>query len=471
MNKVAKTVKKLRMQNSLTQEALAEQLNVTRQTVSGWENNRTQPDIETLTRLAEIFSVEIEELIYGAPRQEREKKTEPQKVIIVLFAVLGSLLIGSGLLIWFISGWASIPQFFKSAMAFIPMLCGQAVAFYTYRKRFDSMAWREGASVLWCAGSAATIALADSIFVAPTVFADCFLMDSFIFLPIIFLFDAVVPLVFYYAGVLVYAIYYLSATDSILFFIFALIMIAIGCIFSYRKRKNPDDVRYIYSVWLDVIAVMVLFAVLGYGIKVGFYTLVGLMFVALYMIDKGKNIAMPSNILGVLGSCFMSVFICILMRPGYYGIIKKKNIPPECIVIAVLCLAVLAFGLAVGKERLKKDKNRRLFCFCAISVSVLAFAAQLVNMKTVLYVIVLVLALVQSAVMIVIGANNGKFAPLNLGLVMVTALIFSVAFEFTDDMAVFGIVLALAGVAVLLVNRRFMKKQKQLEQQEVQSDE
>ena len=65
MAKVSKNIKKFRTDNGLTQDALAEKINVTRQTVSSWENGRTQPDIEMLEILSQVFSVGIEELIYG----------------------------------------------------------------------------------------------------------------------------------------------------------------------------------------------------------------------------------------------------------------------------------------------------------------------------------------------------------------------------------------------------------------------
>lgn len=65
MNQVGNNLKKLRKAKGITQEQLAEQLNVTRQAVSSWENGINQPDVETLTRLAEYFGVTVEELIYG----------------------------------------------------------------------------------------------------------------------------------------------------------------------------------------------------------------------------------------------------------------------------------------------------------------------------------------------------------------------------------------------------------------------
>lgn len=56
------TISKLREKSGLTQSALAEKLNVTRQTVSSWEIGRTEPDIESMTRMAEIFGIDMNEL-------------------------------------------------------------------------------------------------------------------------------------------------------------------------------------------------------------------------------------------------------------------------------------------------------------------------------------------------------------------------------------------------------------------------
>jgi len=71
MNIVRNSIKKLHEERGMTQDELAEKLNVTRQAVSNWETGKTQPDIETLTRLAEIFDVSVERIIYGSERKER----------------------------------------------------------------------------------------------------------------------------------------------------------------------------------------------------------------------------------------------------------------------------------------------------------------------------------------------------------------------------------------------------------------
>ena len=52
----------LRKQKGITQKELAEELGVTTQAVSKWENARSWPDIQLLPDIAKIFDVSIDEL-------------------------------------------------------------------------------------------------------------------------------------------------------------------------------------------------------------------------------------------------------------------------------------------------------------------------------------------------------------------------------------------------------------------------
>ena len=54
MANFAKNIKAARLGAKLTQDELAEKISVTRQAVSNWENGKTEPYIDTLTKLAEV---------------------------------------------------------------------------------------------------------------------------------------------------------------------------------------------------------------------------------------------------------------------------------------------------------------------------------------------------------------------------------------------------------------------------------
>lgn len=73
MRDIGKNIRDLRQQKHLTQEELAEQLFVTRQTVSNYENGRTRPDVDQILRLAEIFDTDANAVLYGRRCQKGEK--------------------------------------------------------------------------------------------------------------------------------------------------------------------------------------------------------------------------------------------------------------------------------------------------------------------------------------------------------------------------------------------------------------
>lgn len=68
-------IKHLRTKSNLTQKELAEKMNVTFQTISKWESDTNEPDIESIRRLSNIFGRSIEYLF--SEEIEEEKKEEP----------------------------------------------------------------------------------------------------------------------------------------------------------------------------------------------------------------------------------------------------------------------------------------------------------------------------------------------------------------------------------------------------------
>lgn len=95
---------RLRKENNFSQDALAELLNVTRQTISKWENGDCMPDAAKLIRLSEIFHISIDELCGkiiqsspSAPGADGGAAAEPEhadkkvgfiKILLVAAAVL-----------------------------------------------------------------------------------------------------------------------------------------------------------------------------------------------------------------------------------------------------------------------------------------------------------------------------------------------------------------------------------------------
>ena len=61
----------LRKQKGLSQEELANRLNVSRQTVSKWEVGDSTPDMEKLIAMSDLFDVSLDRLVMGKEDEEK----------------------------------------------------------------------------------------------------------------------------------------------------------------------------------------------------------------------------------------------------------------------------------------------------------------------------------------------------------------------------------------------------------------
>lgn len=62
---LGRQIKKYRNERSLSQDALAEKIYVSRQTISNWENDKSYPDVNSLVLLSKVFDVSLDQLIKG----------------------------------------------------------------------------------------------------------------------------------------------------------------------------------------------------------------------------------------------------------------------------------------------------------------------------------------------------------------------------------------------------------------------
>ena len=58
-------LKEARLRAKMTQENVAEELQVTRQTISNWENEKSFPDIVSVIKLSSLYNISLDKLLKG----------------------------------------------------------------------------------------------------------------------------------------------------------------------------------------------------------------------------------------------------------------------------------------------------------------------------------------------------------------------------------------------------------------------
>ncbi len=81
--KIGEKIYSLRKKHNLSQEELANELNVSRQTVSKWEVGESCPDFDKIVPLCELFGISTEELLRDKKIEEKKEEKQEKKVDIV----------------------------------------------------------------------------------------------------------------------------------------------------------------------------------------------------------------------------------------------------------------------------------------------------------------------------------------------------------------------------------------------------
>lgn len=100
---LGKKILDIRKDNKMSQEDFAEIFNVTRQTISSWENSKSYPDIETLIKMSDKFNVSLDILLKGDKKMIKnidenvKNNKRNKKIIIILITIIIALAIAFGI--------------------------------------------------------------------------------------------------------------------------------------------------------------------------------------------------------------------------------------------------------------------------------------------------------------------------------------------------------------------------------------
>ena len=97
MPAINENLKLLRQASGMTQSDVADVISVSRQTVSSYESGRTQPDLEILKRLAEVYQADLHDVLYGGNQFQRKLNHVKLAAVILAVVMLLGILVHSTL--------------------------------------------------------------------------------------------------------------------------------------------------------------------------------------------------------------------------------------------------------------------------------------------------------------------------------------------------------------------------------------
>jgi hypothetical protein len=135
-----------------------------------------------------------------------EVPTEPRRLGFILSAILGSLLIGAGIILLVAHNWDFLSRPIRCAIAFGPLVLSHGLGIFVLSRRNESAPWRESAALLNVASIGTAIALVSQTYQIQGDFARFILVWMLLALPIVYLFKTSVGLSTYFAGATVWVL-------------------------------------------------------------------------------------------------------------------------------------------------------------------------------------------------------------------------------------------------------------------------
>jgi hypothetical protein len=397
--------------------------------------------------------------------------SSPQRALIIIFSILGSALIGGGIILVLAHNWENFNRSVRAILSIAPLLLAQVLAFYAVAKRSDSVAWKESTGLFLSLMIGASIALVSQTYHLSGNFRDFMLTWLVLSLPVIYLIPSTLALLFYLGAFQIWTfadpnVFFEPARHHSTWQYWLLLAAAIPYIV-HRFRRDPVSWQStLHGYFLILTLTITAPFALQYGCSIWIVFFSGLMGTSYCLdhlfVDETPSIGRrPYYLFGTLGSY---ILIFILSFRDIWGIHEfsenfSRNFPlyfAEKFAPALLLYLFTAW-MTLQLLRRKADHHLTLLAFPVIAGTAYivgvwfdenSFAVILINLYG------LILGIVSTWR----GVRHQSWAGANMGLALVSALILARFFDSEFGLLQRGIVFVVLGAGFLGLNLLLLKQ-------------
>jgi uncharacterized membrane protein len=394
------------------------------------------------------------------------KAGPPQNKLVIVFGILGSLLVGLGIVLILAHNWDQLSRFTKTVFAFLPLILGQVVCGYTLLKQKNSTAWNEGSSTFLIMAIGACIALISQIYNIPGDLSSFLLTWALLSLPVVYVMNSSVASLLYLTGITWYACetgYWGRSTDESYEY-WVMLLLVLPHYFLLYKRKRESNF-FTFHNWFIPLSVIICLGTVATEIEelmfIAYMSLFGLLYL-IGNIPALREQKIRNNGYLVLGSLGTVALLLILSFSWFWLDLYKKDFSkeswltsPEMIAATVLSLAALIV-LILQKKNQKpiSVKPAELIFILFIGIFLIGLSSPLVT------IFINILALGLGILTIREGARHHHFGILNYGLLIVTALITCRFFDTDINFVLRGLLFVGVGLGFFYANYRMAKEKR-----------
>lgn len=394
---------------------------------------------------------------------KQQQESNPNRLLLI-FAVLGALLIGAGIILIIGHNWDYFPRALKTFLSFLPLIITQGLAVFVILKKYDNPIWREAVAVTLFFAIGASISLVSQVY---HIVGD---IKSFLFIwmilaiPVVYLLKSRATLLLVIAGATSYGqqVGYFHQRQVPIYYWLMIVSIIPFCYQLYKELQTRHSMTFILWVLTGSITIlmgsfvindspMLLFLYMSYF---GLLYLMGVWY-------KRKTISFIKNpflVIGCLG------IIVLLFISGFQDFWQSVNKPDNIISFAHIdtyvwiCLTILASGLFMYLFTNKEIDILNPIGY-AFLVFILIYGLSFIDpLLSVICSNLLLLAI--SISLILRGNHELDLRLLNIGLAIILILIIARFFDFDIPFIVRGIIFIVLGIAFFMANYGIIQKRK-----------
>ena len=419
-------------------------------------------NLKLLKELQELVKKEVisEDAALKIETYYNSKQKEKPSKLFTVFGVLGSLLIGLGIILILAHNWDNFSKTIKTIFAFVPLVIGQLMVAYAILKQ-KSTTWKEASGTFLFFAVGASIALVSQIYNIPGDLSSFLLTWILLCIPLIYLLKSnalvLLSIVFatYYACVYGYSFMSISKTPWL--YLLLLTLIIPYCLM-LLKEKPKANITSIFNWLLPLSVVVCLGAFVGNDARAGLFMYI-ILFGLFYNIgkipffDSQKLRHNGYLIFGSIGT--VALLLSTSFKWFWEGQINDELIGTHDFYI-ILTLFVITFILLIYLYSKNRIKGLNLFQYVFIIFGILFFLRFSNEVVPTILVNILILAL--GLIAIKTGADKFHFGILNYGLLIITALVVCRFFDTDVSFVIRGLLFVIVGAGFFLTNYIMLKK-------------
>ena len=401
---------------------------------------------------------------------ERHYETHPpvsQNFGFALLATVGSALVAAGIILLVAHNWDEFSRPLRSIIAFLPLICAQALAAFVLLRRDNSKPWRESAAIFNVAAIGAAISLVSQTYQIHGSLPDFLVVWMLLSLPLVYLLRTTLGACAYLVGAASWLLEHETrgVFGPLLFWLLLLPLLPY-CAMVYRRARDGREMTALAVVLSIVTAIGLGFAasftkanlgMLGFA---GFFTAVYLCGIELFRADERDRLHPIAH----LGGIAIGVMSIVLTFEDFWRDSDARVWPegwPQIIGGAIeLAFPLAAIVLAIWSFL----RGRINFSFLAAAFPVVAIAAWLISHPTEtrgaffaamlfnLYTLGLGVELIAR------GLRADSIARANFGLLVIAGLAIARFFDSDLSFVLRAIGFIVIGIGFLLTNVLLFRK-------------